>query len=102
MTNPTYDPKKLQEYRAKAAELSDLWKGVKARMEQAAESGTLQDARKAFEELTAKTKEFEEFRKKYTSAEIFIAKYNVEVLDGHTVSFVIPKGVAPIDRKSVV
>ena len=97
MTNPTYDPKKLHEYREKAAALYDLSKGVEERMEQAAESGAIQAAREALGELTLKTREFEDFRKTLTSAEIFLAKYGVVVIDDHTVSFVVPRGVAPIE-----
>jgi hypothetical protein len=57
VTNPTYDQKKLHEYREKAAALHDLSKGVEERMEKAAESGTIAAAREALGELTLKTKE---------------------------------------------
>jgi hypothetical protein len=97
VTNPTHDPQKLHEYREKAASLHDLSKGVEERIGQAAESGSIEAAREALGELTLKTKEFEEFRKSLTPAEIFLAKYNVEVINDHTVSFVIPRGVAPIE-----
>jgi hypothetical protein len=97
VTNPTYDPKRLKEYRERAAELLDLSKGVEAGIHTAAEAGNLQASREAFGELQLKTKEFEEFRKTLTPAEIFLAKYNVEIINDHTVSFVVPKGVAPIE-----
>jgi hypothetical protein len=97
MNNPTHDPQKLHEYREKAASLHDLSKGVEERIGQAAESGSIEAAREALGELTLKTKEFEEFRKSLTPAEIFLAKYNVEVINDHTVSFVVPRGVAPIE-----
>ena len=97
MNNPTSDPKKLHEYREKAAALYDLSKGIEERIEQAAESGTIEAAREALGELTLKTGEFEDFRKSMTSAEIFLAKYSVEVINDHTVSFVVPRGVAPIE-----
>ena len=97
MTNPTHDPKKLQEYRERAAALHDLSKGVEERIEQAAESGSIEAARDAVGELTLKTKEFEDFRKSLTPVELFLAKYNVEVVNDHTVSFVIPNGMAPIE-----
>jgi len=97
VTNRTYDQAKLAQYREKAAELRDFSRAVEVRMDQAAESGEVADARMAFGELTLKTREFEEFRDTLTPAEIFIAKYNVMVLDDHTVSFVVPSGVAPID-----
>jgi hypothetical protein len=32
-----------------------------------------------------------------TPVEFFLAKYNVEVINDHTVSFVVPRGVAPIE-----
>jgi hypothetical protein len=97
VNNPTSDPKKLHEYRAKAAELHDLSKGVEERMGKAAESGAMEAAREALGELTLKTKEFEDLRKSLTPVEIFLAKYNVEVINDHTVSFVVPRGVAPIE-----
>jgi hypothetical protein len=97
VTNPTHDPQKLHEYREKAAALYDLSKGIEERIEQAAESGTIEAAREALGELTLKTGEFEDFRKSMTSAEIFLAKYSVEVINDHTVSFVVPRGVAPIE-----
>ena len=97
MSNPTHDPQKLHEYREKAAALYDLSKGIEERIEQAAESGTIEAAREALGELTLKTGEFEDFRKSMTSAEIFLAKYSVEVINDHTVSFVVPRGVAPIE-----
>jgi hypothetical protein len=97
VTNPTHDPQKLHEYRAKAAELHDLSKGVEERLEKAAESGTIDAAREALGELTLRTKVFEDFRKSLTPVELFLAKYNVEVVNDHTVSFVVPRGVAPIE-----
>ena len=97
MSNPTHDPQKLHEYRERAAALYDLSKGVEARIEQAAESGAIASAREALGELTLKTREFEDFRKTLTPVEIFLAKYGVVVIDEHTVSFVVPRGVAPIE-----
>ena len=97
MNNPTSDPKKLHEYRERAASLYDLSKGVEERIEQAAESGAIASAREALQELTLRTKEFEDFRKSLTPVEFFLAKYNVEVINDHTVSFVVPRGVAPIE-----
>ena len=97
VTNPTYDPKKLQEYRERAAGLYDLSKEVEQRIHTAAESGDIKDARAAMGELNLRTKEFEDFRKTLTPAEFFLATYNVEVINDHTVSFVIPKGVSRID-----
>jgi hypothetical protein len=97
VSNPTHDPQKLHEYRAKAAELHDLSKGVEERLEKAAESGTIEAAREALGELTLRTEVFEDFRKSLTPVELFLAKYNVEVVNDHTVSFVVPKGVAPIE-----
>ena len=97
MTNPTHNQAKLHEYRERAVELYDLSKGVEERMGNAAESGSIEAARDALGELTLKTREFEDLRKSLTPAEIFLAKYNVEVINDHTVSFVVPKGVAPIE-----
>jgi hypothetical protein len=97
VTNPTSDPKKLHEYRERAVELYDLSKGVEERMGKAAESGAIASAREALGELTLRTKEFEDFRKSLTPVEFFLAKCNVEVINDHTVSFMAPRGVAPIE-----
>jgi len=97
VTNPTHNQAKLHEYRERAVELYDLSKGVEERMGNAAESGSIEAARDALGELTLKTREFEDLRKSLTPAEIFLAKYNVEVINDHTVSFVVPRGVAPIE-----
>jgi len=97
VVNQTHDPKKLHEYREKAAELHDLSKGVEERMGRAAENGIIEAARDELAELKLKTKEFEDFRETLTPAEIFVARYNVEVVNDHTVSFVIPKGVSRIE-----
>jgi len=97
VSNPTHDPKKLQEYRERAAALHDLSKGVEERIGKAAESGVIDAAREALGELTLRTEVFEEFRKSLTPVELFLAKYNVEVVNDHTVSFVVPRGVAPIE-----
>jgi hypothetical protein len=97
MTNPTHDSNKLKEYRERAAALHDLSKGVEERIGKAAESGVIGSAREALGELNLRTKEFEDFRGTLTAAEIFVARYNVEVVNEHTVSFVIPKGVSRIE-----
>ena len=97
MTNPTHDSNKLKEYRERAAELHDLSRGVEERLGKAVESGVIDAAREALGELTLRTKEFEDFRKSMTPVEIFLANYNVEVVNDHTVSFVVPRGVAPIE-----
>ena len=97
MTNPTHDSNKLKEYRERAAALHDLSRGVEERLGKAVESGVIDAAREALGELTLRTKEFEDFRKSMTPVEIFLANYNVEVVNDHTVSFVVPRGVAPIE-----
>jgi hypothetical protein len=70
---------------------------VEERIGKAAESGVIDAAREALGELNLRTKEFEDFRGTLTAAEIFLARYNVEVVNEHTVSFVIPKGVSRIE-----
>ena len=97
MTNLILDQNKLEEYRERAAALYDLSRGVEERLGKAAESGVMDAAREALEELTLETKEFEDFRKTLTPAEIFLAKYNVEVVNEHTVSLVIPKDMSRIE-----
>jgi hypothetical protein len=93
MTSRQYNSKALQQYRQKAAELVELRKEVEHRL------GTLElsEAQREFNTLELRTKEFEEFRARLGPAGIFLAKYGVEVINDHTVSFVLPKGCSRIE-----
>jgi len=93
----SYDRKQLQDLKAAAKELHELSLGVGRAIDSAAETGELQRAKDAFAELELKTAEYEKFRATLSPEVLFLAKYNVEVLGPHEVSFVLPKGVSRIE-----
>ena len=97
MNQPAQDLDRLKQYREIAAKLHDLSAGIEERIAQAARSGQIKVAHDALEELQLKTKELDDFRATLSPEEIFLAKYGVEVIDEHTVSFVIPRGVSRLE-----
>jgi hypothetical protein len=84
----------LQSYRKQAERVGALRHDLEARVAKAAESGDLETARKALDELTLATKNLEVQREKLSQVDLFLAKYGVLVHDKHTVSFVIPRGTS--------
>ena len=94
MSQELYDPKKVNEYRTAATDLHELSVTVTKRIEGAVESGDIQSARDALAELTASGEEFKKLRLSLSPADLFIAKYNIQVHSSHEVSFVLPKGVS--------
>ena len=91
MTELTSSAKKIQEYREQAAALKDFYD---IHFKELCCERKLQDLQAKAAELQSLTATFEELRQQLTPSEIFIATYGVTVLDDHTVSFVIPKGVS--------
>lgn len=83
-----YDHRAFQEYRAKVAELSELRAAIGATISQVAPA----EAQRALSELTLRTKEIENLRSSLGRDGVFLATYGVEVLNDHTVSFVLPRG----------
>lgn len=92
--NSTQNHIKLaREYREKAAQLAEM-------REEIGEKGgsvPLEDLQRSFNELTLRTKEFNDLRNALGPYGIFLIKYGVEVVNSHTVSFVVPKGVSRMD-----
>jgi hypothetical protein len=75
-----YDPDRTKELRLKGASLAEHEIASRKALTEAMKRGDLCEARKAF-----------------TPKEILLAKYGVEVINDHTVMFVIPKGVSRIE-----
>jgi hypothetical protein len=88
-----FDPDQLRQYREKAAEVSELRKTLGEKLGQE-EIGRMQ---RDFEALKVSTKQFDDLRNALGAAGVFLARYGVEVVNDHTVSFVIPRGVSRID-----
>jgi hypothetical protein len=92
-----YDTSTLKEYRTKASEIASLRERLGDLAQQAKETGQLAPVNKLYEELTLRTKEFDDLRQTLGSRDLFMATYGVTVINDHTVSFTIPKNVARID-----
>lgn len=88
MTIQQYDSQSLQQYREKALEVAELRKTLGEKLGHVSN----EEAQRVFDELTLRTKELENFRTTLGPKDLFIAKYNITVINDHTVSFVIPKG----------
>lgn len=97
MPQQKHNSEQLRAYREVAAELRELSLGVKEHIDQAGQTGELQQAKATLSELQLRTEEFRTLREALGSTCIFLAKYNVVVLNEHTVSFVLPRGVSRIE-----
>lgn len=93
MTFRRYDPHALDQYRQKVAEVAELRKTLGDTI------GQLQpeQAQQAFDELILRTKAMEDLKSSLGQTNIFLAKYGVDVINHHTVSFVIPRGCSRIE-----
>jgi hypothetical protein len=97
MGQSSYQPEDLRKFRAAAAELTELRQAASDRLEAAAVTGDLKAAQDILEQASLKTKAYEELREKLGPIGIFLAKYGVEVINDHTILFVLPKGCSRID-----
>ena len=92
----TYDPSKAREYRKLSKELGDYQQEVSARFKECQETGDLATAKEILKEATLKTQPFIELQRELGATGVFLAKYGVEVINDHTILFVIPKGATRI------
>jgi hypothetical protein len=83
-----HDPVVVKAYREKAAELAELRKELGERIGDLSESAAAQE----LEKLVLSTKQFDTLKRTLGPSGLFVAQYGVEVINNHTVSFVIPKG----------
>lgn len=81
----------LKQYRSKAAEVGELREQLGNRLQ---ESGDIRPLQQLFQEFSFRTQELEALSKALGPSGIFLAKYGVQVINDHRVSFVIPKGVS--------
>lgn len=88
-----YSTEDLRRYRTQASELAELRKTLGDTI------GHLEPekARQVFDELTLRTKEIEALKSSLGAAGVILAKYGVEVVNDHTVSFVLPKECSRIE-----
>lgn len=93
MTTRHYDSEALRQYRQKAAELAELRNGLEKRVGEL----PLSETQNEMNSLMLRTKELDEFRARLGPSQVFLATYGVEVINDHTVSFVLPKGCSRIE-----
>lgn len=95
MTINQYDINSLAVYREKAAELAPVRERVQKLLDGVQECN-LSEIEEAMHELSLRTQELEELRRGLGSSAVLLATYGVDVIDDHTVSFVIPQGISRI------
>jgi hypothetical protein len=92
----TYDPSKARAYRQLSKEMGPYQQEVSARFRECQETGDLAAARDLLKEATLKTQPFIDLQRELGATGVFLAKYGVEVINEHTILFVIPKGTSRI------
>ena len=93
----SYDRERGQAYRALASKMAEYKQEVEGRLKAYQHTGDLQGARDLLEEASLRTKLFIDLQRELGPKGILLAKYGVEVINDHTVMFVIPKGVSRIE-----
>ena len=93
----SYDRERDQAYRALAPEMAEYKQEVEGRLKECQQSGDLEGARELLAEASLRTKPFIDLQRTLGPKGILLAKYGVEVINDHTVMFVIPKGVSRIE-----
>lgn len=88
-----YDSEALRQYRQKASDLGELRKQVG----EAIGKLSAVEAQREFDKLTLQTKELEGLREQLTAKDLFMVKYNVTVINNHTVSCIIPSGCSRLE-----
>jgi hypothetical protein len=97
MGQSLYPPQQLRNFRQAAAGLAEFRQNAEIELEAATEAGDFKAAQGILAEASLKTKAYEELREKLGPIGIFLAKYGVEVINEHTILFVLPKGCSRID-----
>ena len=92
-----YSPERSKALRDRCTSLAELQSASEQAITEAMREGDLDKAKNVLEQASLAVREYEDFRKYFTPKEILLAKYGVEVINDHTVLFVIPKGVSRIE-----
>jgi hypothetical protein len=92
-----YNPERPKALRDRVADLAKLQSASEQALTEAMREGDLDKASGVLEKASLAVREYEDFRKDFTPKEILLAKYGVEVINDHTVMFVVPKGVSRIE-----
>ena len=92
-----YNPERPKALRDRVADLAKLQSASEQALTEAMREGDLDKAKSVLEQASLAVREIEDFRKAFTPKEILLAKYGVEVINDHTVMFVVPKGVSRME-----
>jgi hypothetical protein len=79
---------RFADYRTAAAELADLRVSIEQQLNRCHTTGEIP----SLGDLEAKTAEFRKLREEIGPAGIVLATYGVNVIDDHTISYIIPRG----------
>jgi len=92
-----YQPEEQRNLRKAAAELVTYRQAASEALQAATEAGNFKAAKDILSEASLKTQAYQELREKLGPIGIFLAKYGVEVINEHTILFVLPKGCSRND-----
>ena len=92
----TYDPSKARAYRQLSKEMGSYQQEISARFKECQETGDLATAKNILAEATLKTQPFMDLQRELGATGVLLAKYGVEIINEHTILFVIPKGTSRI------
>ena len=92
----TYDPSKARAYRQLSKEMGSYQQEISARFKECQKTGDLATAKNILAEATLKTQPFMDLQRELGATGVLLAKYGVEIINEHTILFVIPKGTSRI------
>jgi hypothetical protein len=92
-------PISIEEYRSEAKRVDGVLEKASAAFGRAKEENNLSEARQWCDTLSTSADELRGLRARLSPRDLFIVQYNIEVINNHAISLVIPRGVS---RKEVV
>ena len=92
-------PISIEEYRSEAKRVDGVLEKASAAFARAKEENNLSEARQWCDTLSTSAAELRGLRARLSPRDLFIVQYNIEVINNHAISLVIPRGVS---RKEVV
>jgi hypothetical protein len=90
-------PEDIATYLKKAQEVHATRQEVERASESTQASGDISHLQHSFQQLTCKTKELQDIRERIGPIGVFLAQYGVEVLDKHTVGYVMPRNATHLE-----
>jgi len=87
-------PITIEEYRSEAKRVDGILEKASAAFERAKQENNLTEARQWCDTLNSSVLELRHLRDRLSPRDLFIVKYNIEVINKHAMSIVIPRGVS--------